>query len=314
MPFSVPEFASRNSDDSSGWPRRVIENIRLAVSMPHAGLHPANRAAAAFSSIETSTRYGSAQSISAIAHMAIVGGLFVLLASTTGKVQGLHSIPLGGPDHPLQFFPPPEPRSGNPSLGLHGGGSANELELARKGDLAPASSIPLAPPRLPHSDHSELPVAPAVLDPNAPATVPTVTNLGLPWMNKDSNSAGAEKGQGIGNHPGNGMGDDDGDGAGAGDTEGNYANVVSQAACVYCPEPPYTDEARKAKLQGSVTLRVLIGADGHAARIQLVKGLGMGLDEQAMQAVRAWHFAPARDARRQAVATWVTIESRFQLF
>src|SRR5258708_15782648 len=136
----------------------------------------------------------------------------------------------------------------------------------------------------------------------------------MPWMNKDTNSTGADGGHGIGNQPGDGMGDDGGTGAGAGDTCGNYANVVSQAACLHCPEPPYTDEARKAKLQGNVTLRVLIGADGRAARIQLVKGLGLGLDEQALQAVRSWRFVPARDARRQAVPTWVTTETRFQLF
>jgi len=152
-----------------------------------------------------------------------------------------------------------------------------------------------------------------MFDPNAPAAVPIITDLGLPWMNRDTNSAGRDKGHGIGNHSGNGMGDDDGNGAGAGDTEGNYANAVSQPACLHCPEPPYTDEARKAKLQGSVTLRVLISADGRALRIQVVKGLGSGLDEQAVQAIRAWHFAPARDARRQPVPTWVTIETRFQL-
>ena len=267
-----------------------------------------------FSSVNSSTRYGSAQSISVFTHLAVLAGLFLVLASTTGKVAGLRSTPLGGLDHPLQFFPPPEPKPGNPSLGLRGGGSANDLELTRKGNLVPPSSIPLAPPRLPRNEHPELPVAPAVLDPNAPAFVPTITNLGLPWMKKDTNSAGAENGHGMGYHAGNGMGDDDGNGAGAGDTEGNYANVVSQPACLYCPEPPYTDEARKAKLQGSVTLRVLIGADGRATRIQLVKGLGMGLDEQAIQAIRAWHFAPAHDAHRQPVTTWVTIESRFQLF
>jgi TonB family protein len=110
------------------------------------------------------------------------------------------------------------------------------------------------------------------------------------------------------------MGDDDGDKAGAGGPAGGYANVVSQPACLHCSEPPYTDEARKAKLQGNVILRVLIGADGRAARIRLVRGLGLGLDEQALQAVRSWRFVPARDARRQPVPTWVTVETRFQLF
>jgi protein TonB len=153
-----------------------------------------------------------------------------------------------------------------------------------------------------------------VFDPNVPAAVPTITNLGLPWMDKDTDSAGRDKGHAIGNHRSNGMGDDDGDEAGDGGPTGNYANVVSQPACLHCPEPPYTDEARKAKLQGNVTLRVLIGADGRAARIQLVKGLGLGLDEQALEAVRSWHFVPARDARRQPVPTWVIIETRFQLF
>lgn len=174
--------------------------------------------------------------------------------------------------------------------------------------------MPLAPPRLTHSEEIDLPVPPAVFDPNGPFAVQVVTGLGLPWATKDTNSSGADGGHGIGDRQGNNMGDDDGDKAGAGGPGGNYANVVSQAACLHCPEPPYTDEARKAKLQGNVTLRVLIGADGRAARIQLVKGLGLGLDEQALQAVRLWRFVPARDARRQPVPTWVTIETRFQLF
>ena len=313
MPLSVPPFTSRNSDDSASWLRRVRENILTALSMPHSRLHSANAGPAPFAIVETSTRYGSAQSISAFAHVAILGGL-VFLLSTTVNVPGLRPTLVPGFDRPFQFFSPPESKSGIPSLGLRAGGSSNESEPARKGNLVPPSSMPLAPPRLTHSVHEQLPVAPAVFDPNAPASVPTITDLGLPWMKKDTNSAGAAKGHGIGNYPGDGMGDDDGGGAGAGDTAGNYANVVSQPACQYCPEPPYTDEARKAKLQGNVTLRVLIGADGRAARIQLVQGLGLGLDEQALQAVRSWRFVPARDARRQPVSTWVTIETRFQLF
>jgi periplasmic protein TonB len=313
MPFSVPTFTSRNSEDPAPWLRRVRENIRAALSMPQSRLHAANAASAPFSIVETSTRYGSAQSISAFAHVAILGGL-VFLLSTTVNVPGLRPTLLPGFDRPLHFFPPPEPKSGIPSLGFRAGGSGNESEPARKANPAPPSSMPLAPPRLVHTDQEVLPVAPAVFDPNAPASVPSITDLGLPWMKKDTNSAGAAKGHGIGNHPGDGMGDDDGNGAGVGDTGGNYANVVSEPACLYCPEPPYTDDARKAKLQGNVTLRVLIGADGRAARIQLVQGLGLGLDEQALQAVRSWRFVPARDARRQPVPTWVTIETRFQLF
>ena len=131
-------------------------------------------------------------------------------------------------------------------------------------------------------------------------------------MPKDTNSAGPGKGHGIGGGENGGMGDDSGAGAGMADG-GDFANFVSLATCLYCPEPPYTKEARKAKLQGTITLRVLIGADGRAKRVQVLKGLGLGLDERATEAMRAWRFVPARNARREPAASWVTVETRFQL-
>jgi TonB family protein len=84
--------------------------------------------------------------------------------------------------------------------------------------------------------------------------------------------------------------------------------------CQYCPDPTYTEEARKTKLQGAVTLRVLVGEDGRAHEIQITKGLGLGLDEHAEEAVRTWQFVPAMDASHQAIASWVMIETTFRLF
>ena len=101
---------------------------------------------------------------------------------------------------------------------------------------------------------------------------------------------------------------------GSGDDASPYANVASQAACLYCPEPPYTEEARKAKLQGTVLLQVLVGADGVAKRIRVQKGLGMGMDENAVEKVKGWRFTPARDAARRPIAVWITIETHFFLF
>ena len=81
-----------------------------------------------------------------------------------------------------------------------------------------------------------------------------------------------------------------------------------------CPRPGYTEEARKAKLQGKLLLEVLVDADGRAARIRLLQGLGLGLDQSAVDTVRGWRFSPARDAHQRAVPMWVTIETRFELF
>jgi hypothetical protein len=194
MPFSVPEFSSRNSEDSYSWRRRVLENLRVAFSIPHSRLQTVSHAPAAFSSVETSARFGSAQTISAFTHVAILAGLFLMLASTNSKVAGLPPILLGGPEHSLRFFPPPELKTGVPSLGTAGHGSNTESEPARAGNLAPLSSMPLAPPRLTHSERVDLPVPPAVFDPEAPSTVRVVTGLGLPWANKDTNSAGKDGG------------------------------------------------------------------------------------------------------------------------
>jgi protein TonB len=67
-------------------------------------------------------------------------------------------------------------------------------------------------------------------------------------------------------------------------------------------------------MQGTVTLRVLVGADGGASDIRVVRGVGFGLEERAIQTVRGWKFKPARDANQHAIAAWVTIEAVFRLF
>jgi TonB family protein len=68
------------------------------------------------------------------------------------------------------------------------------------------------------------------------------------------------------------------------------------------------------KVQGTVTLRVLVGSDGKASDIRVTRGVGFGLDERAAQTVHGWKFNPARDANRRAIAAWVTIEAVFRLF
>jgi TonB family protein len=84
--------------------------------------------------------------------------------------------------------------------------------------------------------------------------------------------------------------------------------------CVTCPYPIYTDEARHAKMQGTVMLRVLVGADGKASDIRVVRGVGFGLDERAVLTVRGWKLCPARDANQRSLPAWVTIEVVFRLF
>jgi TonB family protein len=61
----------------------------------------------------------------------------------------------------------------------------------------------------------------------------------------------------------------------------------------FSPAPEYTEEARRARIQGPVTLRAVIDENGRVATAEVVRGLPMGLDQKAMEAVRTWEFHPA---------------------
>jgi len=76
--------------------------------------------------------------------------------------------------------------------------------------------------------------------------------------------------------------------------------------------PEYTEEARMARLQGTVTLSVVIGEDGRARDMSVIRPLGLGLDEKAMTAVSQWRFAPGTKAGTP-VAVAATIEVNFRL-
>ena len=119
---------------------------------------------------------------------------------------------------------------------------------------------------------------------------------------------------GIGSGKKGGLGDNSGSDAGEGERGVPYSVGMTMPICVTCPLPLYTDKARKVKMQGAVTLRVLVGTDGRAAQIRVARGIGYGLDDRAIQTVRGWTFTPARDAARKVVPVWVTIEIAFRLF
>jgi protein TonB len=67
----------------------------------------------------------------------------------------------------------------------------------------------------------------------------------------------------------------------------------SPPAAVRTVAPEYTKEATEAKLQGDVVLATMIGIDGIPSDIKVVRGLGRGLDEKAVECVQKWRFKPA---------------------
>jgi TonB family protein len=87
---------------------------------------------------------------------------------------------------------------------------------------------------------------------------------------------------------------------------------VSQPSMVFKVEPEYSEEARKAKWQGVVTLSVIVNQFGEVRNCNVVRSLGLGLDEEAIEAVEKWVFKPGRKAG-EPVAVYATIEVTFRL-
>lgn len=86
----------------------------------------------------------------------------------------------------------------------------------------------------------------------------------------------------------------------------------SPPGILYKVDPTYSKMARKKKLQGTVVLHLIVDTDGHARDLRVVRSLGLGLDEKAVEAVARWKFRPAyREGK--PVAVQATIEVNFQL-
>ena len=77
-------------------------------------------------------------------------------------------------------------------------------------------------------------------------------------------------------------------------------------------EPSYAPEAREALLEGTVVLQIEIWEDGRMHNPRVLSGLGMGLDERAIEAVRQWRFAPGTK-NGEPVRVTAQVEVSFRL-
>jgi TonB family protein len=62
---------------------------------------------------------------------------------------------------------------------------------------------------------------------------------------------------------------------------------------IHSPSPPYTEEARRARIQGVVVLQTVVDREGNVAEVKVLKGLPEGLTESATETVMQWRFEPA---------------------
>ena len=209
------------------------------------------------------------------------------------------------------------PHSKTNSGGGGGGGDRSQIKAA-KGALPKFDKVQIAPPSAVIEKEPLLPVPPTVVIPNN-IKLPQIGPLGDPIAKAGPASNGTGSGGGIGSGSGGGVGAGRGDGVGKGYGGGigggpyRVGGGVSAPSVTYQLDPEFSEEARKAKYQGTVALGLTVGRDGRAHDIHVVRSLGLGLDEKAIEAVKLWKFEPGKKDG-QAVDVLVSVEVNFRLY
>ncbi len=211
----------------------------------------------------------------------------------------------------------------NDQIGGGGGGGDHDKMVAPKGKLPKFSMQQITPPAMViRNDNPKLAVTPTVVvPPQVKLATAAALNLGDPKSALPAGPAsnGTGLGGGIGSGSGGGIGSGTGPGVGPGRGGGIGGGVfrvgggVSAPRVLENPSPDYSEEARKAKYQGTVVLWLIVDANGKPRDVRVARSLGMGLDQKAIEAVRQWKFQPAmKDGT--PVAVQINVEVNFHLY
>ncbi|MDT8068361.1 MAG: energy transducer TonB [Terriglobia bacterium] len=260
---------------------------------------------------------------SAVLHALAVGGLIaisIMGAKVVHEVQKQETVSLIAPD--ISQYVPMSAKK-NDDVGGGGGGGDRDKLKAPKGRLPKFAMEQITPPAMViRNDNPKLPVEPTVVVPPqvkmANAALPNLGDMKA-VIPTGPMSNGTGSGGGIGSGSGGGVGSGSGPGVGPGRGGGIGGGVfrvgggVSAPRALDTPDPEYSDEARKAKYQGTCVLWLIVDENGKPRDIKIARSLGMGLDQKAIEAVRKWKFEPAmKDGR--PVAVQINVEVNFRLY
>jgi periplasmic protein TonB len=209
----------------------------------------------------------------------------------------------------------------NPAGGGGGGGS-HDIVDPMKGKLPPRMKDPITPPMVPILEKPKLAFTPAI-NVQKDITLPDNPQMVDFGVKNSSNvtlaSNGSGGGGGMGSGYGGGLGSGTGNGYGpgyGGNTGGGVYRIgggVSAPVPIFTPEAEFSDEARRAKYQGVCLISLIVDAQGNPQNPRVVRPLGMGLDEKALEAVRKYKFKPAMKGGKP-VAVMMSIEVNFRLY
>jgi periplasmic protein TonB len=265
--------------------------------------------------VEVKTIWGAYQggekksgAVSIAIHAAVI--LLMLIIFQAPAVR--NAIKKGGEIIYLPAFKPKLPPAAEKASGGGGGGQKVPQPVSR--GEAPKQALKQFMPPAPAVPKPVLPVVPTI---TAPAPQIDADNYGDP-LAKTLPFSGGPGSTGLGTGSGGGIGPGKGNGYGPGEGGGTGGGVYHAGGDVSMPqllskvEPEYSEEARKAKYSGTVLLSIIVDEHGLPRDIRVIRPVGLGLDEKAVEAVMHWRFRPGLKGGR-AVAVQANIEVSFRL-
>jgi len=202
-----------------------------------------------------------------------------------------------------------------------GGGDRSMLE-ASKGKLPKLEDKPVVPPQAQTLDKPKIPM-PSAIDVQKNIQLPdnpTLPDIGMKSSSNIVLSNGSGSGGGMGTGSGGGLGSGSGDGYGpgyGGNVGGGLYHIgggVAAPVLLHQVDPEFSDEARRAKYQGICVISIIVDVNGNPTNPRVIRPLGMGLDEKALEAVKQFRFKPAMKDGKTPVPVQIQVEVNFRLY
>ncbi len=302
------------------WYRSLVHNVKELINPPK--LPPLQVTSKPVAVRDIWGLYGHSRRSDAMSlgiHATVIVLLFTVLSNRAVQQKVKETVHLIAPSVDLQPYMPQKPKP--VAMGGGGGGGDRSPLPASKGKLPKIAPRQFTPPMaVVNNPNPKLIMDPSlVIPPDVNLPKVNMAQYGDPLskiMGPPSNGPGS--GGGIGSGSGGGVGPGKGPGYGPGEGGGFGGGVfrvgggVTAPALLYKVEPEYSEEARKAKYQGTVVLYVEVDTAGKARNLRVIRSLGLGLDEKAIEAVQKWKFRPGQK-NGQPVVVAATIEVNFRL-
>lgn len=238
----------------------------------------------------------------------VLHGLVILLIAFLIAKKVKFAAPVQVPQLTAVEIPPMAPIRAHT---MGGGGGQKGPTPVTKGTPPKFAEHQIVPPKAPPLQQPKINIQPTIEVQKDVHMASSIPQLGVANSPLVGMSMGNGSGTGLGSGNGSGLGPGSGGNTGGGPR--HVGGGVSPPQVIYSVEPEFSEEARKAKVAGNVLVGLWIDQNGIPSHVHVVRGIGMGLDQKAVEAVKQWRFKPAME-NGKPVLVELNIEVNFQIF